>query len=181
MSSVQRTRTNQSTVIMRPFVQNNPSIINSKVFYPMCKRIIGQFSTLTVVPVKICDFDLASGLKEVRELRNKIGSAGSSFQSGGKSFESAIGHHDFQPFNPGVGGNMEGYILRHDSEKYTFADPLFLPSTCPFYFFWSGGDSGIHMGRVDEDFSVTTPELLTPGIFFGDLCLYLRLIQFQSC
>lgn len=81
-----------------------------------------------VVPVKICDFDLASGLKEVRELRNKIGSAGSSFQSGAKSFENAIGHHDFQPFNPGVGG----------------------------------GDSGIHMERGDEDFSVTTPELLTP-------------------
>jgi len=84
-----------------------------------------------VVPVKICDFDLASGLKEVRELRNKMGSAGSSslpFQSGGQSFENPIGHHDFQPFNQDVGG----------------------------------ADSGIHLGRGDDDFSVTTPELLTP-------------------
>lgn len=85
-----------------------------------------------VVPVKICDFDLASGLKEVRELRNKIGSAGSSslqnFPSGGQSFEIPIGHHDFQPFNQDVGG----------------------------------ADSGIHLGRGDDDFSVTTPELLTP-------------------
>jgi len=84
-----------------------------------------------VVPVKICDFDLASGLKEVRELRSKIGSAGSSslsYQGGGPSFENPIGHHDFQPFNQDVGG----------------------------------ADSGIHLGRGDEDFSVTTPELLTP-------------------
>ena len=71
----------------------------------------------SVVPVKICDFDLASGLKEVRELRNKIGSAGrsagssasSGFQSGGQSFDNPIGHHDFQPFNFDVGGesNLE--------------------------------------------------------------------------
>jgi len=86
-----------------------------------------------VVPVKICDFDLASGLKEVRELRNKIGSAGrsatsSGFQSGGQSYENPIGHHDFQPFNLDVGAP----------------------------------DSGVHLGRGDEDFSVTTPELLTP-------------------
>lgn len=86
-----------------------------------------------VVPVKICDFDLASGLKEVRELRSKIGSAGrsassSGFQSGGQSYENPIGHHDFQPFNFDVGAP----------------------------------DSGIHLGNGDEDFSVTTPELLTP-------------------
>ena len=67
-----------------------------------------RFHFATVVPVKICDFDLASGLKEVRELRNKMGSAGSSslpFQSGGQSFENPIGHHDFQPFNQDVGGS----------------------------------------------------------------------------
>ena len=27
----------------------------------------------------------------------------------------------------------------------------------------TGADSGIHLGRGDDDFSVTTPELLTPG------------------
>lgn len=80
-----------------------------------------------VVPVKICDFDLASGLKEVRELRNKIGSA----SSAPANFYQGVGpsdFHDFQPFNLDVGG----------------------------------ADSGIHLGRSDEDFSVTTPELLTP-------------------
>jgi len=86
-----------------------------------------------VVPVKICDFDLASGLKEARELRSKLGSAGQSaastgFQSGGQSYENPIGHHDFQPFNIDAGAP----------------------------------DSGVHLGRCDEDFSVTTPELLTP-------------------
>jgi len=80
-----------------------------------------------VVPVKICDFDLASGLKEVRELRNKMGSA----SSAPANFYQGVGQsdfHDFQPFNFDVGG----------------------------------ADSGIHLGRSDEDFSVTTPELLTP-------------------
>ena len=124
--------------------------------------------------MKICDFDLASGLKEVRELRNKIGSAGSSslqnFPSGGQSFEIPIGHHDFQPFNQDVGG------IDHDTRTLGFPITIFL--VCPLYqcliarkcfqtFLFSlqsvGADSGIHLGRGDDDFSVTTPELLTPG------------------
>ena len=40
---------------------------------------------------------------------------------------------------------------------------------------FSAPDSGIHLGRVDEDFSVTTPELLTPGeiwVLIADLYLH---------
>jgi len=91
-----------------------------------------------VVPVKICDFDLASGLKEVRELRSKLSSLSSSSLGNSSGFCSSNtnrsakafdnGHHDFQPFNFDVGGT----------------------------------DSGIQLSHSDGDFSVTTPELLTP-------------------
>ena len=75
--------------------------------------------------MKICDFDLASGLKEVRELRNKIGSAGrsatsSGFQSGGQSYENPIGHHDFQPFNLDVGGKED--VLSSGGERFIVLD-----------------------------------------------------------